>query len=75
MVVYGGSTYGDGPWEGAIKWARVPDRDDIGQVIQGGTNIGRVYCLALRFPSGLVAYYDNATCIRCDESGNTTEPS
>lgn len=73
MAIRRGATHWDGPWEGSIKWARVPDRDDVGTVIQGGTNIGEVYCLALRFASGQVAFYDARVCIRCDESGNTEE--
>jgi hypothetical protein len=42
---------------------RVPGRDDVGEVINEGTNIGaadkNIYCVAVHFPlTGEVVYYD-----------------
>lgn len=44
---------------------RVPGRDEVGEVINEGTNIGAmeesIYCVAVHLPStGEVAYYDKA---------------
>ncbi len=41
----------------------VPGRDDVGEVINEGTNIGaadkNIYCVAVHFPlTGEVVYYD-----------------
>ncbi|HJP68954.1 MAG TPA: hypothetical protein VJ846_08650 [Sphingomicrobium sp.] len=37
----------------------VPGRDDVGEVVDGGRNIGDIYCVAVYFPeTGEVAYYE-----------------
>lgn len=62
----------ESPWEGAAKWVRVRDREDVGIVVMAGKNIGRVYCYAVLFEStGEVRFYQQDDCIRCDATGNT----
>lgn len=58
-----------------VEYARVIDRDELGLVIQHGTNLGSgdlsVYCLTLYFEStGEVAFYDSrrVTLLRGQES-------
>lgn len=47
-----------------MRKVRVIGRDDIGEVVSEGVNIGvrpSVYCASVHFPStGEVAYYDKA---------------
>ena len=59
---------GSGP-----QWAKVKDRDDVGEVIQRGRNIGDVSCVAIHFPAtGEVRFYASGAIDPCDEHGNTT---
>ena len=40
---------------------RVPGREEIGEVVQGGKNVGSVYCVAVYFPStGECVYYEQS---------------
>lgn len=46
------------------KRVRVPGRDDVGEVIDGGKNLGNprynMYCIGIHFPdTGEVVYYDS----------------
>jgi hypothetical protein len=67
--------YGDGPWEGGLKWVKVKDRDEVGKVVDGGKNIGYEYCCGVLFRStGQVCYYRVDDVTRCDEQGNTAPP-
>lgn len=62
----------DSYWEGAAKFVKVKDRDDIGRVIQAGTNIGHEYCYGVMFDStGEVKHYSVRHVTRCDPQGNT----
>lgn len=69
----------EGPWEGAPKWVRVRDRNDIGKVIQPGKNLGsghsNVYAFVVHFEeTGEVCFYETGRVTRCDQDGNT-EPN
>jgi hypothetical protein len=67
--------YGEGPWEGGLKWVKVKDRDEVATVIDGGKNFGSVYCCGVLFEStGQVCYYRIEDVARCDEQGNLTPP-
>jgi hypothetical protein len=67
--------YGDGAWEGALKWVKVRDREEVGTVVDGGKNIGREYCVGVLFEStGQVCYYRIKDVQRSDQDGNT-EPA
>lgn len=62
----------ESPWEGAAKWVRVRDRDDVGKVVMPGKNVGLEYCYAVLFEiTGEVRFYRQQDCIRCDASGGT----
>lgn len=67
--------YGDGPWEGALKWVKVRDRDEVGKVVDGGKNIGSEYCCGVLFESsGQICYYRIKDVQRSDQDGNTQPP-
>jgi hypothetical protein len=55
---------------GPPDYVKVEGRDEVAKVIQGGTNIGSVYCYALLFEAtGEVAYYAIAQLTPCDAAG------
>lgn len=67
--------YGDGPWEGALKWVKVRDRDEVGKVVDGGKNIVSEYCCGVLFESsGQICYYRIEDVQRSDQDGNTQPP-
>ena len=44
--------YGEGPWEGALKWVKVRDREEVGKVVDGGKNA--IYTIRWSGPKGTV---------------------
>lgn len=40
------------------RLVRVPGRADVGEVVSEGVNIGQTYCVAIKFDTGEVAYYE-----------------
>lgn len=53
------------------KYVRVPDRDDVGQVIQWGKNVGvdpAIYCAVIYFPlTGECRFYERDRLTRAEE--------
>ena len=67
--------FGDSPWEGAMEWVKLCDRDEVGRVIDGGKNIGSEYCCGVLFESfGQLGYYRIKDVQRSDQAGNTQPP-
>lgn len=56
------------------RQVRVPNRDDIGEVVNEGTNIGYMYCVAVYFPlTGEVMYYSKDRVSTVESKGESTE--
>lgn len=54
-----------------LRRVQVAGRDDVGEVIDGGKNVGvrpTIYCVGVHFPStGEVVYYDARRVTTVDE--------
>lgn len=53
-----------------LRRVRVPNRDDIGEVVNEGINIGFTYCVAIHFPStGEVLHYVKERVTTVEDDG------
>lgn len=62
--------------ERSNRRVRVPSRDDIGEVVFDGVNIGTAYCVAVHFPTtGEVVYYlkDRVTTVEAGSAESSDQ--